>query len=247
MKPIAFSLLALSLTSAAAHAAELHVAVASNFAAPMQKMAIAFEQQTGHRLALSFGSTGKFYAQIVHGAPFEILLAADEATPARLENEGHAVPATRFTYAVGRLALWSRQAGYVDENGEVLKSGRFERIALADPRLAPYGAAAMQVMKTLGLAETLAGKLVQGESIGQAYQFVATRNVPLGFVAQSQVYAQGGLKEGSVWLVPETLHDPIRQDAVLLSRGKDSQAARQLLDFLKSDAAKAVMQSFGYS
>lgn len=246
MKPVAALLIAgLSLSTPLA-AAELNVAVAANFTAPMQKIAAAFEKETGHKLALSFGSTGKFYAQIRNGAPFEVLFAADQETPARLEQEGLGVAGTRFTYATGKLVLWSKQPGLIDDKGEVLRTGSFERLALADPKLAPYGAAAMQTLNQLGLADALAGKLVQGESIGQAYQFVATRNAPLGFVALSQVYAEGRLTEGSAWMVPEALYTPIRQDALILAKGRDNAAAADLMRYLQGEAAQAVIRSYGY-
>ncbi len=246
MKPVAAVLMAGLFLSAPLQAAELSVAVAANFTAPMQKIAAAFEKETGHKLALSFGSTGKFYAQIKNGAPFEVLFAADDETPARLEREGEGVAGTRFTYAIGKLVLWSKQPGLVDDKGEVLRTGSFERIALADPKLAPYGAAAMQTLTQLGLADTLSSKFVQGENIGQTYQFVATQNAPLGFVALSQVYAEGRVTEGSAWMVPEALYEPIRQDALILARGKDNTAAAELMRYLQGDAAKAVIRSYGY-
>jgi len=227
-----------------AQAGEVQVAVAANFTAPMEKLAPMFAQDTGHKAVLSFGSTGKFYAQIRNGAPFEVLLAADDETPAKLEREGQG--AGRFTYAVGKLALWSRQAGVVDAQGAVLKGARFDKIAVADPRLAPYGAAAFETMTKMGLLETLRPKFVQGENIGQTYQFAATGNAQLGFVALSQVWAEGKLKEGSAWIVPASMHAPIRQDAVLLNKGKDSEAARALMQYLRSDKAKALIRSFGY-
>ena len=240
---IAWSLLALG----SGHAAEVHLAVAANFTAPMQKIAAAFEQDTGHKAILSFGSSGKFYAQIRNGAPFQILLSADDETPARLEREGSTVPGSRFTYATGRLVLWSRQASVVDDKGEVLRSGRFEHIAMADPKLAPYGAAAAETLIQLGLMQTLQPKVVQGESVAQAYQFVLTGNAPLGFVALSQVMADGRLKEGSAWVVPANLHKPIRQDAVTLSAGKDNPAAAALMAYIKTEKAKAIIRSFGYA
>ncbi|AMO36495.1 molybdate ABC transporter substrate-binding protein [Thauera humireducens] len=246
MKPLVSVLMTGLFLCAPAHAAELSVAVAANFTAPMQKIAEAFEKETGHKLVLSYGSTGKFYAQIKNGAPFEVLFAADDETPARLEQEGQSVAGTRFTYAIGKLVLWSKQPGLVDEQGEVLRTGAFERIALADPKLAPYGAAAMQTLRKLGLADALGSKFVQGENIGQAYQFVATQNAPLGFVALSQVFAEGRLTEGSAWMVPETLYEPIRQDAIILARGKDNPAAPELMRYLRGDAAKAIIRSYGY-
>lgn len=230
----------------AVRAAEVKVAVAANFTAPMQKIAAAFAQDTGHQAVLAFGSTGKFYAQITNGAPFEVLLAADDETPARLEREGQAVAGTRHTYAIGRLVLWSRQPGLVDEAGAVLRGGSFQRLALADPKLAPYGAAAVEVIKGLGLMATLAPKFVQGENIAQTYQFAATGNAELGFVALSQVWADGKLKEGSAWVVPARLHTPIRQDAIVLKPGQNQPAATALLAYLRSDKARAIIRSFGY-
>lgn len=212
----------------------------------MKKIAEAFEKDTGHTLALSFGSTGKFYAQIKNGAPFEVFFAADDTTPARLEKEGEGVQGSRFTYAIGKLVLWSKQPDLVDKEGEVLRTGHFNRIALAEPKLAPYGAAAMQTLESLGLANTLKAKLVRGESIGQAYQFVATENAPLGFVALSQVFAQGRLTEGSAWVIPETLHDPIRQDALILEKGKTNPAAFELMRYMQGETAKRIIRSYGY-
>ncbi|MBC7917415.1 MAG: molybdate ABC transporter substrate-binding protein [Rhodoferax sp.] len=231
----------------AAHAAEVSVAVAANFTAPMQKIAAVFEQDTGHTAVLSFGSTGKFYAQIRNGAPFQILLSADDETPARLEKEGATVPDTRFTYATGRLVLWSKQAGVVDDKAEVLRKGSFAHIAMADPKLAPYGEAAVETLTQLGLLQALQPRVVQGESIAQAYQFVFTGNATLGFVALSQVMADGKIKEGSAWIVPANLHKPIRQDAVTLIAGKDNPAAIALMGYLKGDKAKSIIRSFGYA
>lgn len=230
----------------AAQAAEVSVAVAANFTAPMQKIAAAFEHDTGHKAVLAFGSTGRFQAQISNGAPFDVLLAADDETPLKLEREGQGVAGTRFTYAVGRLVLWSRQPGLVDDQGAVLKTGTFTRLALADPKLAPYGAAAIETLTRLGLLEQLRPKFVQGENIGQAYQFVATENVPLGFVALSQVFADGRLTQGSAWVVPASLHRPIRQDALLLARGQGKPAALALLAYLRGEKARSIIHSYGY-
>jgi len=243
------SLLALAGFAALAlnsHAAELQVAVAANFTAPMQKIAAAFEASTGHKAVLSFGSTGKFYAQIRNGAPFQLLLAADEQTPARLEEEGLTVPGTRFTYAIGRLVLWSAQPGVVDDKGEVLRKPGEARIAVADPKLAPYGAAAIQALTRLGLLQSLQARFVQGEDIAQTFQFVATGNAPLGFVALSQVMVDGRVAKGSAWVVPPQLHTPIRQDAVVLAKGKDNAAAAALVAFLKGDKARAIIRAYGY-
>lgn len=229
-----------------AQAAEVRVAVAANFTAPMQAIAQQFERQTGHRLILAYGSTGQFHAQIRNGAPFEVLLAADSQTPARLEQESLAVAGTRYTYAIGRLVLWSRAPGQVDAQGEVLRSGRFERLAVANPKLSPYGAATAEVLERLGLRERLAPRLVEGASIAQAHQFTASGNAELGFVALAQVMEQGRLRSGSAWIVPAALHTPIRQDAVLLTPGRDNAAARALLDHLRQAPARSVMQAHGY-
>jgi molybdate transport system substrate-binding protein len=224
----------------------VQVAVASNFAAPMARIGEAFAAATGHTLKLSSGATGKFYAQIVAGAPFEVLLAADNTTPRKLVDEGHAVPGSSFTYATGRLVLWSATPGFVDDQGAVLASGRFAHLAIANPKVAPYGAAAMQVLGARGLAEPLAAKLVTGESIAQAFQFVSTGNAELGFVALSQVQVPGKPAAGSRWLVPAALHAPILQDAVLLKPGVGNPAAAALLAYLKSPPALELIRAFGY-
>ncbi|MFY8102821.1 MAG: molybdate ABC transporter substrate-binding protein [Ramlibacter sp.] len=226
---------------------ELTVAVAANFAAPMRKIAMAFERESGHRVVMALGSTGSFYAQVRNGAPFHLLLAADEATPRRLEAEGLAVAGTRVTYAIGRLALWSAEPGRVDPQGQVLREGRFERLALANHRLAPYGAAAVQVMERLALPPLPAARKVQGENVGQVFQFVASGNATLGFVALAQVQSEGRIGKGSAWVVPQHLHDPIRQDAVLLLPGRDHAGARTLLAYLGSEPARAVMRAHGYA
>lgn len=229
-----------------AQAAEVMVAVASNFTAPMKQIAQDFAKDTGHTAQLSFGATGKFYAQIVNGGPFEVLLAADDTTPGKLVREGQAVAASRFTYAIGQLVLWSPRAGYVDRQGAVLKSADFKHIAIANPRLAPYGLASMQTLHKLGLAVSLQPRMVTGENIAQTYHFVASGNAQLGFVALSQVMENGKIGAGSAWQVPASMHDPIRQDAVVLNKGKDNAAAAALMDYLRGDRARAVMKSFGY-
>ena len=235
-----------SFFAGTASAEEVQVAVAANFTAPMQAIAAAFEKDTGHKALLAFGSSGKFYAQIKNGAPFQVFLSADDETPAKLEQEGMAVPGTRFTYAIGRLALWSAKEGMVDGKGEVLKKGGYAHLAIANPKLAPYGAAAIEVLKGLGALELVQPKLVQGENIAQTYQFIASGNAELGFVALSQVMKDGRLLGGSAWIVPATLHAPIRQDAVILANGKGSAAANALMAYLKSDKAKTIVRSFGY-
>ena len=229
-----------------AQAAEVKVAVAANFTAPMQRIAQAFEQETGHKAVLSFGATGSFHAQIRNGGPFQVLLAADEETPLKLEAEGLGVPGSRFTYATGKLVLWSRRPGQVDDKGEVLRSGRYQRLALANPRLAPYGVAAIETLTRLGLLAEVQPRIVQGDNIAQTYQFVASENAQLGFVALSQVYSDGRIARGSGWIVPASLHQPIRQDAVLLANGKGNPAASALLDFLRGGKARAVIRASGY-
>ena len=238
--------LTLALSAGLARAAEVQVAVAANFAAPMKKIAAEFERATGDKVAISLGSTGNFYAQIRNGAPYEVFLSADASTPAKLEQEGLAVPGSRYTYAIGKLVLWSANPAVVDASGAVLKTGDFAHLAIAKPELAPYGAAALETLRKLGLLATLTPKLVQGQNIAQTYQFVASGNAQLGFVALSQVYEGGKLKSGSAWIVPADLYRPIRQDAVLLKPGAANPAAQALMRFLKGAQARAVIQDFGY-
>jgi molybdate transport system substrate-binding protein len=236
----------LMLACGLAQAAEVRVAVAANFAAPMKEIAASFEKETGHKTVVTTGATGKFYAQIINGAPFDVLLSADDETPARLEKEGKSVAGTRFTYAIGRLALWSPKPDFVDDGGNVLKSDKFQYLSVANTKTAPYGLAAVQVMQKLGLMSRLESKIVQGENIAQTYQFVSTGNAQLGFVALSQVQENGKLKSGSAWIIPENLHDPLKQDAVLLNMGKNNPAAEAFLLFLQSDTAKAFIAKYGY-
>jgi molybdate transport system substrate-binding protein len=238
--------LALVLGATSARADDVLVAVAANFAAPMARLASAYTAATGHTLQLASGATGKFYSQIVAGAPFEVLLSADDETPQRLIAEGHAVAGSAFTYAVGQLVLWSATPGLVDAQGAVLASGRFQKLAIANPKTAPYGRAAVEVLAARGLTAALAPKLVTGESVAQAYQFVATGNAELGFVALSQVSAPGQALTGSMWRVPAALHAPIRQDAVLLKAGAHKPAAAALLQWLRSEPAQAVIRAHGY-
>jgi len=241
------SLILTALLAGAAHADTVSVAVAANFTAPMQKIAAEFAKDTGHKAELSFGATGKFYAQISNGAPFGVLLAADDTTPAKIAREGKGVADSRFTYAVGKLVLWSKQDGYVDAQGAVLKTGKFQHVAIANPKLAPYGLAAEQTLTQLGLLEQIKPKFVQGENIGQTYQFAATGNAELGFVALSQVMEDGKIKSGSAWLVPSSMHEPIRQDAIVLNTAKDNAAAKALMDYLRGDKARAIITSYGYA
>lgn len=237
------AVLVCSVLAAPALAAEVSVAIAANFTEPAKEIAEAFQKATGNSLALSFGPSGGFYAQISHGAPFEVFLSADDERPKKAEAEGFAVPGSRFTYAVGRLALYSKTPGLVDGAGQVLKAGRFEKLSIADPGAAPYGLAAVETMTKLGVYDRLKPKVVQGASIAQAYEFVATGAAELGFVAQSQVIKIPG---GSRWLVPESLHTPIVQDAVLLKPGAADPAAKAFLAFLKSPAAREIIRRYGY-
>lgn len=249
MKSIVRSILvavACTLFAIPAMAAEVHVAVAANFTAPMEQLKPLFEKASGHKLIISYGTVGKFYAQIKNGAPFELLISADDETPIRLEKDGLALSETRFTYAIGTLMLWSTKPGLVDAKGEVLKQADFKRLAIASPKLAVYGAAAVEAMKKLGVYEQLQPRLVFGENISQAYQFIATANADLGFVALSQIYKNGSYAAGSHWQVPSSIYPQIRQDAVLLTKGRDNPAGKALLAFLKTQETKKIIRSYGY-
>ena len=233
------------MLSATTRADEVSVAVAANFTAPMQEIARAFEQSSGHHVQLSFGSTGTLYAQISNGAPFEVFLAADAKTPAKLVSDKLALPGSKFTYATGKLVLWSSNSDKVDNQGKVLLNNA-NRLAIANPKTAPYGAAAVQVLKKMGLYENLKDKLVQGNNIAQTFQFVNSGNVDLGFIALSQVYRDGKITSGSAWLIPQPDYSIIQQDAVLLNKGEHNAAAKALLTFIKSHEAKAIIQRYGY-
>lgn len=232
---------ALLMAQAARAGPVVRVAVAANFTAAMKRIAAGFERSTGDRVRVSFGSTGSLYAQIRNGAPFDLFLAADERRPRLLEREGSAVPGSRFTYAVGRLVLWSPQKNLVSGD-EVLKGTGFSHLAIANPKTAPYGAAAEQVLRRLDLWSKLQPRIVRGENIAQTYQFTATGNAQLGFVALSEAMKSGG----SRWNIPQSFYKPIRQQAVLLVHGKDNRAAHALLAYLKSAAGHRVIRSFGY-
>ena len=229
-----------------AQADEVQVAVAANFTAPVQAIAADFEKDTGHKLVIAYGATGQFYAQIKNGAPFEVFLSADDTTPQKLESEGDTVKGSRFTYAIGTLALWSAKDGYVDGEGKVLQKNQFKHLSIANPKAAPYGLAATQVLAKLNLTGQVKAKLVEGQSITQAYQFVSTGNAELGFVALSQIYKDGKVTSGSAWIVPAAMHEPIKQDAVILNKGKDNPAAQALVDYLKGPKAATVIKSYGY-
>jgi molybdate transport system substrate-binding protein len=230
----------------AAHAGEVQVAVAANFAGPFEKLAADFTAATGHTVKTSSGATGKFYAQIQSGAPFEVLFSADSATPAKLVTEGKAVAGTQYTYALGKLVLWSAKPGYVDKDGKVLDGLKYAHIANCNPKTAPYGAAAVEVLDAKGLTAKLGDKLVVAENVAQAQQFVASGNAELGFVAFSQIAIPGKPIEGSYWLVPANLYKPIQQDVVLLKPGEANPAAKALLDYAKSAAGKKVIEAYGY-
>lgn len=238
---------ALLLASWSAQAAQATVAVAANFAEPLRALAAVLEKTTGHRLEIVVGATGRLYAQIANGAPFDLFLAADQATVAKAESEGLTVPGSRFLYATGQLVLWSARPDLVDKQGQVLRQDGWRRLAVANPRTAPYGAAAMQTLAQLGLTQALAPRLVQGESIAQTYNFAHTGNAELAFVAMSQVLEGGRLKSGSMWVVPAQYHEPIRQDAVLLKRGARNEAARALVKLMQSPAGQDLIRSFGYT
>lgn len=233
--------------AAAARAETAMVAVATNFAEVMQRLEADFEAASAHAVTVSTGSTGQLYAQIAHGAPYHVLLAADQQRPAALEQRGLAVSGSRFTYAIGRLVLWSPQPGLVEADGAAtLRAGAFRRLAIANPVLAPYGAAARQVLERLDLYAPLRERIVMGENIGQTHALVATGNAELGFVAMASLQRPDQPAHGSRWAVPQQLHDPIRQDAVLLARGADNAAARDLLAYLRSPPARALIRRFGY-
>lgn len=242
--PIYGILAVLLFASAAVRATEIRVAVASNFSLPARAIASRFEAQSGHRVVLVSGATGKHYAQIINGAPFAVFLAADIRRPELLEQQGLALPGTRVTYAVGRLVLWSPRPGYVDREGRVLEEGGFRYLAIANPALAPYGKAAQEVLERRGLWDPLQTRMVRGENIGQAFQMVMSENAQLGFVAWSQISRPGHEPRGSWWDVPDALYTPVQQQAVLL---QDTDAARAFLDYLQGDEARRVIGSFGYT
>lgn len=242
-----FSMLLLAATMILAPgescAEKIRVAVASNFTNAITTIARRYEANSGQKVALIFGSTGKHYAQINNGAPFDVFFAADIRRPKLLEEEGLALPGSRFTYATGKLVLWSTMTGYVNPTGSVLKLGEFRHLAIANPRLAPYGKAARETLQALGLWDRLSGRLVRGENIGQTFQFVNSGNAELGFVAYSQVKYPGQPITGSFWKVPQTLYTPIEQQAVLL---KDNEAARAFLSFVRSEEALKIIHDYGY-
>lgn len=236
----------LLLIAPASWAETVLVAVAANFTKPMTEIAAAFEKATGHKASLSFGSSGKFVSQFENGGPFEVFLSADDKNPLKLEQTGLAVANSRFTYALGKLVLWSATLGLVDDQGQILNKGGFKHIALADPKLAPYGAAAVDVLEKQGVFDKLQPLFVQGENIAQTHQFVSTGNAELGFLALSQVIDNGKIAAGSGWIIPTDRYQPIRQDAILLKNGAENPAAPALMQFLKSPEALAIILKYGY-
>ena len=238
--------LALLLFGQASWSATVLVAVAANFSKPMTEIVSQFEKATGHSAKLSFGSSGKFVSQLENGGPFEVLLSADEKGPEKLEQAGLTVPNSRFVYALGKLVLWSATPNFVDDKGKILMTSNFKHLALADPKVAPYGAAAIDVLKKMKLFEKLQPMFVQGENIAQTYQFISTANAELGFLALSQVIKNGKIVGGSSWIIPDNLHAPIRQGAVLMKKGAENPAALALIDYLKSIPALAIIKKYGY-
>ncbi|MBT00363.1 MAG: molybdate ABC transporter substrate-binding protein [Oceanospirillaceae bacterium] len=230
-------------TGAQVNAGEVQAAVAANFTAAAKEIAARFEQDTGHRVELSFASTGKLYAQIINGAPFDVFLAADAARPEKLVSDGQAVTDSLFTYAVGQLVLWSAGDSTIDDDGSVLKDKSLERLAIANPKTAPYGAAAVEAMEAMGLWEHYQSTTVRGDSIAQTYQMAYSGAVPAAMVARAQIALDS---TGSSWLIPQSLYSPIRQQAVLLSASADNEAATAWMDYLKGDSAREIIQRYGY-
>ncbi|MDR9437758.1 MAG: molybdate ABC transporter substrate-binding protein [Thiohalophilus sp.] len=239
-----YTIVLLLLVAPLCNAETLRVAVASNFKTTLEALVEDFAATSKHRVIVASGSTGKHYAQILNGAPFDLFFAADVRRPRLLEQQKRSVPGSRFTYAIGKLVLWSSEAGYVDDQGLVLETGAFRHLAMANPRLAPYGLAAKQVLQQRGLYDKLQSRLVRGENIAQTFQFVATGNAQLGFVALSQLQGSSMAQQGSLWTIPESLYDPIEQQAVLLN---DTPAARALVAYIKSDSAERIIRRFGYA
>lgn len=243
---LTLSVLAL-FVSTSVLADEVQVAVAANFTAPMKIIAADFEKDTKHKVVLSFGTVGKFFAQMKNGAPFEVLVSADQTTPDKLVAEGLAQNETRYTYAIGKLVLWSARPGVVDDKGEVLKKGDFKHLALANPKLAVYGAAGQEVMKQLGVLDAVQPRIILAENITQAYQYVVTGNAELGFVALSQIIGKDGrIAEGSHWMVPAVLYPPIKQDVIVLAPGKGKVAPQALVDYMKTEKVRSLIKSYGY-
>lgn len=232
-----------------AEAKSVYVAVAANFSKPMESLVTEFEKTSDYRIALSFGSSGKFYAQIKHGAPYELFFSADQAKPDALQKDGLVTPGSRFTYAIGRLAVWTTRLEFANKIETHLKNGLFNKLAIANPKLAPYGAATLEVLRHLELIDVTQSKWVRGENIAQTYQFVSTGNADLGFIAWSQLLGINKMKpthKGLYWLVPDSMHRPIKQDVVLLRSAAKSEGAKAFLDFMQTDKAQHIILEYGY-
>lgn len=239
-------LLSTLLISQQLFAGQVNVAVAGNFFKPLKTLATQFESESGHHVAISVAATGKLYAQILHGAPFDLFLAADQKRPASLINKQLAIAGSQFTYAQGQLVLWSNNTQAVDKQGYCLFSPAIDYLAIANPKVAPYGEQSINVLKNLGAYAQLASKLVQGQNIGQTYQYLSSGSIEMGIIALSQVTDNGQITQGSYWLIPESLYQPIKQDAVLLKHGQHNAAALAFLHYLTTPAALQTIQSFGY-
>lgn len=238
-----FVLMAILGSAQWSFAKEVYLAIAANFESTIKKISVEYEKETGNKLIISYGSSGKLYAQVKNGAPFEVFLSADQDYPIKLAQDGAALGETQFTYATGKLVLWSARKGLVDSKCEVLRSKKFKHLAMAQPKLAPYGAAAQEALQKMGVEKFLQGRIIVGENITQAHQFVYTGNAELGFVAYSQVKNDSG---GSFCIVPQDSYKPLRQDAVLLLKGKNNDAAKQFLEFLKREKIKKIIKDYGY-
>ncbi len=232
----------LSLFTFSVQAGSARIAVASNFAPTIKKLASVYQANSGHQIQLAFGSTGKHYAQIHHGAPFDAFFAADVRRAKLLEDEGKAIPGSRFTYAIGQLALWSTNPDMIRDDS-ILDTGVFRHLAMANPKLAPYGLAAREFLQATGRANRLKPRLIFGENISQTYQFVASGNAKLGFVAWSQLKRPGHKITGSWWRIPKNTYTPIKQQALLLN---NNPAARGFLNFVQTPQGRAIIASFGY-
>lgn len=227
-------------------AAEINIAVASNFGIPMKNIVAEFEEKTGNIVNLSFGSSGRFAAQIINGAPFSAFFSADQSKPQALEEAGLVLDGSRFTYAIGRLVLWSSRGQFVDNNEERLITGNYDTLAFANPRVAPYGIAAQEVLQRLNVRKRRNHAWVNGENVAQTYQFIATQNVDLGFVSLSQIISDGEIKNGSSWLIPSSMYKPILQDAVILKSSEAIEAARELMLFMRSSYVRNKIEEYGY-
>ncbi len=228
-----------------AFADQVLVAVAANFIPPFREIATEFEKATGHAVRVAAGSSGNFYSQIKNGAPFDVFLSADVERPKRLEDAGLGVKDSRFNYAIGRLVLWSPNPDLI-KGEETLRSKNYKRLAIANPKTAPYGVAAMEAMQKLELWDSLQPHIVMGESLGQTMGFIESGNTQLGFVALSQVLDPKIKGQGSRWAVPTNLHEPIKQDVILLTKGNDNAAAKALMEFLGSPKSKTIIERYGY-